>query len=168
MDSIFQYYGLYFPYSDRDFCPCEPFDMWPMGTEPMTSCSLNSVRQSWSWGLLAARKAKKKGRVLEKNWCDRSVWFISDTYVKLPVRPPQRPLSLLRGSAVVVAVICQGSWIARNKRSKKEDIVRTFFVRSDQFCTILPLLTQHPSHHHHSHCRVLVLASLLLSVEEAE
>ena len=111
------------------------------------------------------KQSKKRGRsCVGKNWCDRSVWFISDTYVKLPVRPPQRPLSLLRGSAVVVAVICQGSWIARNKRSKKEDIVRTFFVRSDQFRTILLLLTQHPSHHH-SRYHVLVLPpSLLLSL----
>ena len=58
--------------------------------------------------------------------------------------------------AVVVAVVCQGSWIARNKKKAKRSEAKRkiswiFFVRSDQFRTTFLLLTQHPSHHRHRH-----------------
>ena len=57
--------------------------------------------------------------------------------------------------AVVVAVVCQGSWIARNKKKAKRSeakrkILWICFVRSE-FRTIFLLLTQHPSHHRHRH-----------------
>ena len=95
------------------------------------------------------KQAKQNKRTIVSNYFHRSIRLLpydfASTYTT-PITPPPQPLS--RTSAGVVAVIYQGSWIARSKKAKqtKRKISLELFsfdlINSVRFCFYL-----HNTHH---------------------